>query len=208
MTNVLAVDDERIIHELFSLYISAAADRYRLVAAIKDAASAQLYCAQSDVGLVLMDICTANNESGIAATAVIKKKYPHVKVIIVTGVPDYRFIEKAREAGADSFCYKEAGTEELLSIMDRTIAGESVYPASSPVVKIGLASSKDLTKKEIETLQYVVQGKSLSEIADLMGVDYSTVKWHIRNLKGKTGAKSIAALAVMAVRAKLILPEY
>ena len=50
-----------------------------------------------------MDVCTVNEHSGIAAAKEIKSKYPDIKIIIVTSAPDYRFIEKAREAGADSF---------------------------------------------------------------------------------------------------------
>ena len=41
-----------------------------------------------------------------------------------------------------------------------------------------------------------------------MAIEYSTAKWHIKNLKEKTGAKSIAELAVMVARTKLILPEH
>ena len=72
MTNVLIVDDERITQELFAYYISQASDRYRLAGTIRGAANAELYCANGNVGLVLMDICRANGESGIEAAAAIK----------------------------------------------------------------------------------------------------------------------------------------
>lgn len=208
MTNVLIVDDERMIQELFSRYIDTVSDRYCLIGTIKNAANAELYCLQSKVGLILMDVCTADNESGIAATAEIKKKFPDVKVIIITSAPDYRFIEKARQAGADSFWYKEFSTEELSEVMDKTMAGESIYPDTTPRVQMGLARSDEFTPREIEVLYHVVQGESVGEIAEQMGIGYNTAKWHIKNLKEKTGAKSIAELAVMVARAKLILPEY
>ena len=208
MTNVLIVDDERVVQELFSHYLAGAQDRYALIAAIKGAANAELYCIQEGVGLILMDVCTANDESGIDATAQIKKNYPEIKIIIVTSAPDYRFIEKARAAGADSFWYKEVGTDELLDIMDRTMAGEHIYPDTTPRIKIGLADSTEFTQKELEVLSYLVQGKSLTEIAELMGVDYTTTKTHIKHLKEKTGTTSVSRLAVLAARTKFILPEY
>ncbi len=208
MTNVLIVDDERVVQELFSHYIADASDRYRLTAAIKGAANAELFCVRECVELILMDICTADDESGIDATAQIKKKYPRVKIIIVTSAPDYRFIEKARAAGADSFWYKEVSTDELLNIMDRTMAGEHIFPDATPGIKIGLADSTEFTQKELEVLSYLVQGKSLTEIADLMGVDYTTTKTHIKHLKEKTGIQSISRLAVLAARTRFILPEY
>ena len=109
MTNVLIVDDERIVQELFTYYIEKTDGKYTLAGAIKDAANAEIYCASGKVDLIIMDVCTVNEHSGIAAAKEIKSKYPDIKIIIVTSAPDYRFIEKAREAGADSFWYKEFG---------------------------------------------------------------------------------------------------
>lgn len=208
MTRVLIVDDERIVQELFSYYISSAADRYVLAGMLKDAGNAEIYCAGARVDLILMDVCTANCESGIAATARIRKKYAWIKIIIVTSTPDYRFIEKARAAGANSFWYKEVSTEELLDVMDRTMQGESVYPQNTPSVKVGLADSCEFTPKELEVLYYLADNKGLHQIAQLMGVDYSTTRTHIKNLKEKTGAKDIVGLCALAVRSKIVLPEY
>ncbi len=208
MINVLIVDDERIVQELFKLYIEKSNDRYRLAGVIKEAGTAELYCSAGKVDLILMDICIANEQSGIAATEKIKKKYPQIKVIVVTSVPDYRFIRKARAANADSFWYKEVSKEELLDVMDRTISGEHIYPDQTPDVKVGLASSSEFTPKELQVLSYLVQNKSMHEIAEIMGVDYTTTRSHIKNLKEKTGAKDIVSLCCMAARSRLIVPEY
>ena len=208
MTNVLIVDDERIVQELFSHYVSTAADRYKLTGVAKEAENALLYCSRGNVGLVLMDVCTAGGESGIEAARQIKSNYPEIKVIIVTSAPDYRFIEKSRAAGADSFWYKEVGNEELLDVMDRTMSGESVYPDKTPDVKIGLADSTEFTPKELEVLYYLAAGKGLHDIAKIMGVDYTTTRTHIKNLKEKTGTKDIVGLCAVAVRSRIVLPDY
>ena len=50
-----------------------------------------------------------------------------------------QFIERAHKAGVESFWYKDAGKEELLEVMDRTMKGESVYPDAPPTVMIGMA---------------------------------------------------------------------
>lgn len=208
MTNVLIVDDERMVQELFAHYIATASDRYRLAGTVKGAANAEIACMRSPIDLILMDICTANNESGLAAAASIKKKYPHIKIIMVTSAPEVSFIRKARTVGAESFWYKEVGTEELLDVMDRTMAGECIYPDTTPKISVGLTDSTDFTPTELKVLAYVVQGKSIGEIASLMNVDYETTRTHIKNLKDKTGAGSIAALAALAASTRLILPEY
>ncbi len=208
MIKVLIVDDERMIRELFTNYIEKAKDRYSLAGSINNARNVDIYCASSGVDLILMDICTANEESGIAAAQRIKAAYPKIKVIIVTSAPDYRFIEKAKQAGADSFWYKEVGDEELLDVMDRTMIGEHIFPDETPEVQIGNASSTEFTPKELEVLSYLLLGKGLHEIADCMNVEYSTIRTHVKNLKEKTGTKDIVGLCYIAAKSKLILPEY
>ncbi len=208
MTKVLIVDDERMIRELFTTYIEKAGDRYALAGAINNARNVDIYCASGGVDLILMDICTANEESGIVATQRMKATYPRIKVIIVTSAPDYRFIEKAKQAGADSFWYKEVGDDELLDVMDRTMEGEHIFPDATPEVQIGNASSTEFTPKELEVLSYLLLGKGLHEIAECMGVEYSTVRTHVKNLKEKTGTKDIVGLCYIAAKSKLILPEY
>ncbi|MCF0150210.1 MAG: response regulator transcription factor, partial [Firmicutes bacterium] len=150
MTNVLIVDDERMVQELFAHYIEAASDRYRLIGTVKDASNALVACLNAGVDLVLMDICTANNESGIAAAAAIKQSYPHIKIIIVTSAPEVSFIRKSKEAGADSFWYKEVSPQQLITVMDRTMAGEHIYPEETPTVLIGDACSTEFTETELK----------------------------------------------------------
>lgn len=208
MTNVLIVDDERIVQELFTYYIEKTDGKYTLAGAIKDAANAEIYCASGKVDLIIMDVCTVNEHSGIAAAKEIKSKYPDIKIIIVTSAHDYRFIEKAREAGADSFWYKEFGDEELIDVMDKTMNGENVYPDSTPDVQIGNISSDMFTPKELEVLSYLVQNMGLHEIADKMGVAYTTVRSHVKNLKEKTGENNLIGLCYLVTKNRLILPEY
>lgn len=208
LTNVLIVDDERIVQELFSYYIKEAKKRYNLVGKIKNARNAEIYCLKQKVDLILMDVCTANDESGLKATATIKEKYPEIKILITTSAPDYRFLKKAKEAGADSFWYKEVEGNKLIEVMDRTMSGESVFPEETPIVKLGYADSAEFTPKELEVLSYLAQNKGLHEIAESMGVDYSTTRTHIKNLKQKTGVKDIVGLCYLVAKSRLILPEY
>ena len=208
MTNVLIVDDERIVQELFTYYIEKTEGRYALVGAIKDADNAEIYCASGKVDLIVMDICTANEHSGITAAKRIKSKYPNIKIIIVTSAPEYRFIDKAKEVGADSFWYKEFSDEELIDVMDKTMQGEKIYPDSTPDVQIGNISSEMFTPKELEVLTYLVQNMGLHEIADKMGIAYTTVRSHIKNLKEKTGESNLIGLCYLVTKNRLILPEY
>lgn len=208
MTNVLIVDDERLVREVFSGYIESVSNRYRLVDAISVAAYAKAHCVGGGVDLVLMDVCTAHNSSGLEAAAEIKKSFPEIKVIIVTSAPEYRFIEKAKAANADSFCYKDSTKNELIDIMDRTVAGEHIYPESTPSVEVGLAESGDFTKRELEILLHLANGEATKEIAEALNINITTAKWHIKNLMEKTNCTTRTQLAVLASKTRLVLPEY
>lgn len=65
--------------------------------------------------------------SGIALTRRLKKKYPGQKVIIMTGFQDVSFIEMARDAGADSFIYKESAAHDFLDCLERTLSGSTCF---------------------------------------------------------------------------------
>ncbi len=100
-----------------------------------------------------MDVVTRNGESGLDAAARIKRAFPQIKIIIVTSMPECSYLSRAREIGVESFWYKEEQRESLLDVMERTMAGESVYPDATPELQLGLASSYEFTDRELEVLR-------------------------------------------------------
>ena len=163
MIRVLIVEDQRMAREDMENYIQSSG-RYCLAASITNAAMAETVCRQSKCELVLMDVCTENDESGLVAAEKIKRTIPQIKIIIVTSLVECSFIDRARKAGVESFWYKDAGKEELLEVMDRTMKGESVYPDAPPVVMIGTAKSCDFTPGELAVLRLVVEGESYKKL--------------------------------------------
>ena len=116
MIRVLIVEDQRMAREDMENYIQSSG-RYSLEASITNAAMAETVCKQSRCELVLMDVCTEDDESGLVAAEQIKKTMPQIKIIIVTSLAECSFIERAHKAGVESFWYKDAGKEELLEVM-------------------------------------------------------------------------------------------
>lgn len=204
MTRVLIVEDQRMAREDMENYICQSG-RYQLAASITNAAMAEAACRNSNSSLVLMDVCTEGDESGLKAAQQIKVSMPQVKVIIVTSMAECGFIDRARKAGADSFWYKDASREELLEVMDRTMNGESVYPDGPPVVMIGTARSCEFTQAEIDVLRLVVEGKSYKKIAEDLAISPETVKWHVGNMLQKTNFDSKTKLAVAVTKKNLII---
>jgi len=203
--NVLIVDDQTISRQLFESFV-ASSDRYALSASVETAKYADAYCAGGKVDLVLMDVVMNDGSNGLDAAARIKTAYPAVKIIVVTSMPDSVFLKRAREIGVDSFWYKEAQSAPMLEIMDRTMAGEHIFPDSPPVTRFGLAESTELTERELDVLRLLAQGLTDREICDTLHMSSGTVRYHLSNLLDKTGYSSRTELAVNAVRSGIALP--
>lgn len=204
--NVMVVDDQVMPRQLFESIINNS-ENYELVASVDSASIADVYCAKMHIDLILMDVVMSGGINGIEAAKRIKNSYPQIKIIIVTSMPDGSFIEKAREAGVDSFWYKEVQDGPLLDIMDRTMAGESVFPEHAPVVYLGEAASTDFTDRELDVLRCVAAGYSDKEISELLNISYGTERVHINNLLQKTACNSRTALAIMAAKTGIVVPE-
>ena len=207
MVNVLLVEDSRVTRDMVERHIGQSVD-YRLIGSLENAANAEIVCTRGKVDLVLMDVCTADDESGLEAAARIKKRSPGIRIIIMTSMPEHSFIEKARAADCDSFWYKEHGDVELIDVMNRTIAGESVYPDETPMLIIGDADSTEFTEREYAVLRQLAHGYKYDEIAQNMGISTNTVKFHIKGLLSKTGYSSALQLVVDVVNKNLVLPGY
>ncbi len=203
--NVMIVEDQPLQRELFTLYIKNSED-YELVSTTDNAALAEVYLLKNKIDLILMDVCTAMGESGLDASERIKKKYPHIKIIVITSMADYTFINRARKIGIESFWYKEAGEKELIEIMDLTMAGERIYPNDSLEVTLGEVGSKELSSTELEILRLIVKGKGNEEISELTGYTYNTVRKYVNKIMTKTGYKNRTELAVNAVDTGLVSP--
>ena len=201
--NVLIVEDDPMARKLFEIILKNS-ERYHLKASIESASMAEFYCMTNNIDLILMDVCTALHSSGIDAATMIKKKYPRIKIIIVTSQPECNFIDRARQGNIDSFWYKEPSEEILLEIMDRTMNGESIYPDTTPTLKLGMANSVEFTPRELEVLRELTSGDTDEIIAQRLHLSVHTVKKHIKNMFQKTGFTSRTQLAVMASESGIV----
>ena len=204
MYNVLIVEDDPMARKLMEIFVSSS-DGYQLVPSLDSAAMAELYCMTNPVDLILMDVCTAMDANGIDVAGKLKKRFPHIKIIIITSQPECSFIDRAKAVGVDSFWYKSATAEEILNVLDRTMVGESVFPESTPVLHIGNADSSEFTDRELEVLRLVVAGETDAAIAEKLYMSLRTVKHHIQSMKDKTGFRNRTELAVRARAKGLII---
>ena len=194
---VVIAEDYKMVREVFENTIRESED-YQLKASFPTAVQAVEYLNANPADLVLMDVLFPGSLSGLKAAKQIKEQHPEIKILIVTSMPEISYISQAKEIGIESFWYKEVQEQPLIEIMNRTMAGESVYPLSQPKVALGNAFSDELTERETAVLRELVSGASNKEIGDKLGITDKTVKMHITNMLQKTGYHSRLELAVKA----------
>lgn len=199
---IIVVEDQGILRESLAMAIDSQPDM-EVIAQLADAHEALDMARIYGPDLMLMDVCTENDSSGIVAAGKIKEALPHIRIVIMTGMPEVTFIRQAREAKVDSFVYKNMGTKELLSVIRSTAQGQSVYPATKKDEIFPIKFSDD----EMDILRLVCEAKSRKEIANELFLSEGTVKRRISEILAKTGYDSILKLAVHAVGNGYILPK-
>ena len=203
-TRVMIVDDQRLVRQYFE-FVVGDCDRYEVVHSIESAAFADTYVLRNGIDLVLMDILMNDGSSGLEAARRIKQANPRVRIVAVTSIPEASWMDQAREVGVESFWYKDADPQTIIEVMDRTMAGEHVYPKVTPTVQIGRTTSDALTDREIDILRELVNGLSNEQIGERLHLSASTVKTHVRHLLEKTGCENRTKLAVLARGSGLVV---
>ncbi len=192
---VAVVEDQTMLRESLASAINREPDM-EVVLSLADAADVIDMVDGDTIDLALLDVCTEHNSSGIIAAKKLKEMHPSVRTVIMTGMSDVTFVRQAREAGVDSFIYKNVGTADLLAVIRSTMEGYSTFPCArrgdAPEIEL-------LDDLELKILHLTCQAKGRKEIAAELYMSEGTVKRHISEMLAKTGYDNLLKLAVRAV---------
>ena len=196
MIKLLIVDDQKVLLDALTNALSKE-KQIKIVGSLTVADVADVACDRFRPDMVLMDICTEGSVSGIIATSRIKEKHPEIKVMLMTGFPEMSFIERAKNAGADSFIYKDSSMDDFVKCIQYTMAGHGTFPKVNSKPGFG-AGECPLTPRELEILRLFCTNHSRKEMATALGISTSTINYHINNMLAKTGYKNLMSLALEA----------
>ena len=204
--SVVVVDDQYVSRSFFEIQVQMSRS-YELAASLSNAEQAISFCMEHPADLVIMDVMMKYGLDGLTCAKTIRRNNPEIRIILTTSTAEARWIDEAREAGIDSFWFKEYSDIPLTEVMDRTMAGERVFPDTPPNPEFGNAEKTDLTERELEVLRELTRNLTNEEIADKLNISPYTVKRHIENLLVKTGYKNRIDLAVNAKTLGLVVHE-
>jgi DNA-binding NarL/FixJ family response regulator len=205
MNKVLIVDDHESMCDSLSQALTST-DDFKIIGTLKSADHAELYCMKLKPDLVLMDVCTEGGASGIEATKIIRKKYPDIKVIVMSGFDEVTYAPRAKEAGAQAFVFKSKSLDYFVGVAKGVMEGKSFFPAPKTIpTAMGEAP---LTEREMEVLRLLCKHMTNKEIAEELFITEHTVKYHKSNMLAKTGFKKAVDLAFYMISNGLINPLY
>ena len=203
---VLVVDDQYVARRFFELHMQMSKN-YELASSVANAEQAVAYCMEHPVDLVIMDVMMKYGLDGLTCAKTIKNNDRKIRIILTTSTAEAKWIEKAKNAGIESFWFKEYSDIPLTEVMDRTMQGESVYPGDLPNPGFGDTVKVDLSERELEVLRELTRNRTNDEIAEILHISTFTVKRHIQNMLAKTGFKNRIDLAVNAKTLGLVVHE-
>jgi len=149
-----------------------------------------------NIDLILMDI-EMPKMNGIEATAIVKQKYPHIKIIMLTVFDNDENIFKSIKAGADGYLLKEVNAKDLhQGIVDTINGGATMTPSIAlktlklfrePIEFENVTNPDEikLTVREIEVLEQLSKGLKYNNIAENLILSVGTIRKHIENIYTK-----------------------
>ena len=204
---VLLVDDHAVVRSGLAAVLMVN-DEFELVGEAGNGEEAVRLCDRLQPNVVIMDMMMPVMD-GVAATAVIREKYPQIAVIALTSFREKELVEGALKAGAISYLLKNVTAEELTAAIKGAVLGQ---PRLSPEATQALIQSiktpktidYQLTEREKEILALMVEGLGNNEISRRLVVSPSTTKFHVSNILSKLGVSSRTEAVALALKQNLV----
>lgn len=204
---VVIVDNFRIVSESLGAVLRQEAD-IEVVATAGSVAEAAALAADLEPDVVTMDFHLEDG-TGYDAARVMRELFPMVKFVFLSRDLSDDVRLAAVEAGAGAYLHKSATASAVLDAIRRVAAGDMLItpPLVADLISHGkerMAIRESLSPRELEVLQLVAVGVHMREIAERLGISYTTVRTHVRSISAKLGATSMLQSVVIARELDLV----
>lgn len=183
---------------------------YECVAEANDGYEAVKKAKEFHPDIVIMDIVLPNL-NGIEATRQIKSEQPDIEVVVLSMHATRNYVLQVLQAGASAYILKDSALEDLATALTAVSKG-GMYLSPAITTTTGLKNEaagispknvvdmQHLTRRELQVLQLIADGKSTKEIAVTLEVSVKTIETHRKQIMDKLGIRSVAGLTKYCIR--------
>ncbi len=209
------VDDHQVLVEAMKQVVQSEAD-LQVVGEAGTCSECLSLVQKLHPAVVLLDVNLPDGD-GLSLVPKINQLSPGTAVLILTTFSDEATLLRAIDLGVSGFVSKNRHLSEVLAAIRQVSSGEIAIPASlllgllgrkpkAPGRDLDLNGGEPLTRREVEILSCLAEGKSGPEIAGRLNISPLTVRTHIRNLMDKMGVHSRLEAVTYALHHGLINP--
>lgn len=204
---VLITDDHSVVRNGLKSFLSIY-DEFELVGEARNGEQAVAMADIHQPDVILMDLMMPVMD-GATASRKIKQKHPHIQIIALTSFKEQELVQGAIEAGAIGYLLKDLTAEELARAI--RLAAEGKPTLSPEAAEVLIQSSRppqpklgdDLTEREREVLNLMVEGLNNQQIAERLVVSVSTAKSHVSNILSKLGVATRTEAVSIALKNRI-----
>ena len=209
LIRVSILDDDREFRELISITIKNS--NGFVCAGIYSTCDEAMKKIEEDIpDILLLDIAMPY-KSGIQSLKEIKQKYPSVEVLMLTVLSDNDKIFESVRNGAVGYILKKSPSNKLLEAIKEAYEGGAPFPGeiARKVLQYFKTPLKNTTQSELsdrerEVLEALVEGHGTKAIADKLFVSINTIRFHLRNIYNKLHVNSRTEAVAKALKNKII----
>jgi len=189
MTDLLIVDDHEIVRAGIKRLVENTPN-LNIVADLGSGEEAYQFLQKNMIDLVIMDV-SMPGKGGIETTHQIKKRFPKIKVLMLSMHDNAMIIDKAMKAGANGYILKNDLSDDLLNAVEKVMNDETVISASVDINESKDSKINDLNNKEFEIFKSLASGEELTSIAEKLNISYKTAANYQTSIKQKLDIKNI-----------------
>jgi len=212
-SRIVIAEDHQILRDGLKAILNASED-LKVVGEAADGLEAIRRIHELSPDLALLDLSMPRMD-GLSVMKEIHNRNPETKIVALTMHKDEEYVLEAFRSGANGYCIKSSGHNELLVAIRAVLSGKTyVSPEISDKVLEGYLETKKrmkkksswdtLTQREREVLKMVGEGYRNKEIADYLCISVKTVEKHRANIMQKLDLHSASALTAYAIEKGLV----
>ena len=211
MIRLVIADDHTIMREGLKRILDGAED-IEVVGEAIDGFEVLSHIRKGGFDLLVLDL-SMPGRSGVELIRQIKEETPKLPVLVLTMHEEEQYAIRAIRAGARGYLTKESAGTQLLTAI-RKVASGRPYISSEVAEQLALDAMpsdedfphKKLSDREFEVFSLIVNGKTITEIAELLHLSAKTISTHKTRILFKMGMNSLAELVHYAVAHRLCTP--